>query len=97
MWGGHLLGHTVGKTISKRAAACTAAARSVSKKWVYPLFRGSNFGQPEVVRSCKELILQANQQPSKALFFLKEKQRSQSDLAFRSKSQPSAGKAGLHE
>ena len=32
---------------------------SVSKKWQMPLFRGSKFGQPEVARICKELILQA--------------------------------------
>ena len=32
---------------------------SVSKKWQTPLFRGSKFGQPEVARICKELILQA--------------------------------------
>ena len=34
-------------------------AVSVSKKWQMPLFRGSKFGQPEVARICKELILQA--------------------------------------
>ena len=70
---------------------------SVSKKWQTPLFRESKFGHPEVARICKELILQAKSTPSKALSFLKEKQRSRSGLAFRSKSQPSAGKAGLHE
>ena len=32
---------------------------SVSKKWQTPLFRESKFGQPEVARICKELILQA--------------------------------------
>ncbi len=32
---------------------------SVSKKWQMPLFRGSKFGQPEVARICKELILRA--------------------------------------
>ena len=32
---------------------------SVSKKWQMPLFRGSKFGQPEVARICKELIMQA--------------------------------------
>ena len=32
---------------------------SVSKKWQMPLFRESKFGQPEVARICKELILQA--------------------------------------
>ena len=32
---------------------------SVSKKWLPPFFRGSKFGQPEVARICKELILQA--------------------------------------
>ena len=32
---------------------------SASKKWQMPLFRGSKFGQPEVARICKELILQA--------------------------------------
>ena len=31
----------------------------VSQKWFSPLLRGSKFGQPEVVRICKELILQA--------------------------------------
>ena len=36
-----------------------AAGFSVSKKWQMPLFRGSKFGQPEVARICKELILQA--------------------------------------
>ena len=36
-----------------------AAGVSVSKKWQMPLFRGSKFGQPEVARICKELILQA--------------------------------------
>ena len=32
---------------------------SMSKKWQMPLFRGNKFGQPEVARICKELILQA--------------------------------------
>ena len=36
-----------------------SAISSVSKKWLKPLFRGSKFGQPEVARICKELILQA--------------------------------------
>ena len=31
----------------------------MSKKWQTPLFRESKFGQPEVARICKELILQA--------------------------------------
>ena len=49
----------------KHTAACTKKWReyplhfSVSKKWQMPLFRGSKFGQPEVARICKELILQA--------------------------------------
>ena len=34
-------------------------AFGVSKKWRLPLFRGGKFGQPEVVRICMELILQA--------------------------------------
>ena len=37
---------------------------SVLKKWLPPLFRGSNFGQPEVVRICKELICKQNQRPA---------------------------------
>ncbi|HIR77821.1 MAG TPA: hypothetical protein IAD38_02340 [Candidatus Egerieenecus merdigallinarum] len=32
---------------------------SVSEEWQTPLFRESKFGQPEVARICKELILQA--------------------------------------
>ena len=39
--------------------AHTGARLSVSKKWQTPLFRESKFGQPEVARICKELILQA--------------------------------------
>jgi len=34
-------------------------AFSVSQKWFLPLLRGSKFGQPKVIRICKELILQA--------------------------------------
>ena len=42
-----------------KAALLCREPLSVSKKWQMPLFRGSKFGQPEVARICKELILQA--------------------------------------
>ena len=42
-----------------KAAPLRREPLSVSKKWQMPLFRGSKFGQPEVARICKELILQA--------------------------------------
>ena len=42
------------------AGKCTPAGDfRVSEKWFSPLFRESKFGQPEVARICKELILQA--------------------------------------
>ena len=43
----------------KAALMYLNAAFSVSGKRLPPLSREGNFGQPEVVRSCKELILQA--------------------------------------
>ena len=45
--------------LSHRTEPGISPALSVSKKWLKPLFRGSKFGQPEVARICKELILQA--------------------------------------
>ena len=47
------------KTGRSPAAHAVGLRLSVSKKWQMPLFRGSKFGQPEVARICKELILQA--------------------------------------
>ena len=48
--------------VSRNAPAfhCMGGRRVyVSQKWGNPLLRGSKFGQPEVARICKELILQA--------------------------------------
>ena len=43
----------------RQSGSLAQGAARVSKKWQMPLFRGSKFGQPEVARICKELILQA--------------------------------------
>ena len=45
--------------IPMKKARPEIAGPRLSKKWLTPLLRGSKFGQPEVARICKELILQA--------------------------------------